>query len=149
MAFQSVILKENLKFKKMIVGCPQFVLKLLKILYSNSITEALLRVVLGLYFKMHPKFQHCFFFMILKKDQIAHVQAEQATRMPIVCFCKLLIVDFLCKWDFSGSWLVLLLNEDMTFSSNRYQRSLDAYSKSFLGVLRMQRFGFVIWLLTC
>lgn len=149
MAFQSVILKGNLKFKKMIVGCPLFVLKLLKILYSNSITEALLRVVLGFTLRCTQSSSTVFFFMILKKDQIAHVQAEQATRMPIVCFCKLLIVDFLCKWDFSGSWLVLLLNEDMTFSSNGYQRSLDAYSKSFLGVLRMQRFGFVIWLLTC
>lgn len=63
---------------------------------SNSLIGALLLVVLGLYFKLHPKFQHCF-FMILKKDQIAYVQAEQATRMPIVCFCKLLIMNFLCK----------------------------------------------------
>lgn len=65
-------------------------------IYIKSL-GALLLVVLGLYFKLHPKFQYCFFFMSLKKDQIAYVQAEQATRMPIVCFYKLSIVDFLCK----------------------------------------------------
>lgn len=97
-------------------------------------------IVLCLYFKLHPKFQNwfLFFFKILKKDKITYVQAEKATRMPIVCFYKLLIIDFLCKQNFSGHWLVLVLNDDMAFSSNKYSRLLDSYSKSFLGVLRGQ-----------
>ena len=75
---------------------PTIYFKVIEILHSNSIIGVLVLIVLGLYFKLHPKFQH-WFFMILKKDKIAYVQAEQATRMPIVCFYKLLIVDILCK----------------------------------------------------
>lgn len=120
--------------------------KVIEILYSNSIMWALFLIVLCLYFKLHPKFQHWFyfFFKILKKDKITYVQAEKATRMPIVCFYKLLIIDFLCKQNFSRSWLVLVLNNDMTFSSNKYQRLLDSYSKSFLGVLRGQICDFAV-----
>ena len=75
---------------------PTIYFKVIEILHSNSIIGVLVLIVLGLYFKLHPKFQH-WFFMILKNDKIAYVQAEQATRMPIVCFYKLLIVDILCK----------------------------------------------------
>lgn len=75
---------------------PTICFKAIEIVHSNSITGALFLIVLGLYFKMHPKFQH-WFYLFFYDSKIAYVQAEQATRMPVVCFCKLLTIDLLRK----------------------------------------------------
>lgn len=120
----------------MIVGCPQFVLKLQKFFIQIQLQGHCSQLLSQVCTLSCTQSSSIGFFRILKRDQIAYVQAEQATDANSM-FLLTFNCGFLCKWDFSGSWLVLLLNEDMTFISNRYQRLLSCQSKSVLGVLRI------------